>query len=159
TTRIGGGPMPTELKDECGHLIRERGREYGTTTGRPRRCGWFDAVAGRYSVRVNGFTDICITLLDVLDTFPTIKVCTAYRLGGKLIERFPSSATVLERCEPVYEELPGWEACLNDIRTFEDLPKQARAYLKRLEDLLGCRISIVSVGPDRPQMITIRDVM
>ncbi|GAI13538.1 unnamed protein product, partial [marine sediment metagenome] len=109
-TRVGAGPMPTELKDETGDLIRERAHEYGTTTGRPRRCGWFDAVAARLSTRINGFTGAAITRLDILDTLPRLKICIGYKLDGQTVDYFPSSVTTLERCQPIYEELPGWQA-------------------------------------------------
>ena len=159
TTRVGGGPMPTELHDEVGQLIRERAHEYGTTTGRPRRCGWFDAVATGFSARINGMTDGALTRLDILDVLPTIKVCTAYRVNGAIHKRPPSSLALLERCQPVYEELPGWQTAISGIRRFKDLPKQAQAYVKRLEELLVCPISIVSVGPGREQTIMVREVV
>jgi len=125
-TRVGSGPMPTELKDEIGDLIRERAHEYGTTTGRPRRCGWFDAVAARFSSRVNGFTGAVITRLDILDILPSLKICVGYELDGQKIDDFPSSVTALARCKPVYEELPGWQAPTTEIRRFEQLPSKAR---------------------------------
>ena len=152
-TRVGSGPMPTELKDKVGDSIREVAREYGTTTGRPRRCGWFDAVAARFSTRVNGFTHAVITRLDVLDTRPTLKICTGYKLNGEKIDSFPASATMLERCRPVYEELPGWQTPINAIRDFKKLPPQARQYLARLEELVACPISVISVGERREQTI------
>ncbi|HEX78081.1 MAG TPA: adenylosuccinate synthase [Dehalococcoidia bacterium] len=159
TTRVGGGPMPTELKDEVGERIRERGQEYGATTGRPRRCGWLDGVVLRFSAGVNGFTGGVLTRLDVLDIFPTVKICTAYQAEGSKIERFPSSLSLLERCQPVYEELPGWEAPTDHVRRFEDLPPQAQAYVRRIEELMGCPISIVSVGPRREQTIRVRPIL
>ncbi len=152
-TRVGGGPMPTELKDKVGDSIREVAHEYGTTTGRPRRCGWFDAIAARFSTRVNGFTHAVITRLDVLDTRPTLKICTGYELNGKKIDFFPASATTLEKCQPVYEELPGWHTPISDIRDFKKLPPQARQYLARLEELVACPISVISVGERREQTI------
>jgi len=152
-TRVGGGPMPTELKDKTGDLIREQAHEYGTTTGRPRRCGWFDAVASRFSTRVNGYTQAVITRLDVLDILPTLKICTGYELDGKKIDYFPAGATALEKCQPVYEELPGWQTPISDIRDFEKLPPQAQRYLSRLEELVACPISIISVGMRREQTI------
>jgi adenylosuccinate synthase len=152
-TRVGGGPMPTELKDEIGNLIRERAHEYGTTTGRPRRCGWFDAVAAKFATRINGFTRAAITRLDVLDTLPSLKICVGYKLNGKPIDYFPASAAVLEKCQPIYEELPGWQASISAIRKFDRLPKQARQYLERLEEFTSCPISIVSVGMRREQTI------
>ncbi|MGD8500867.1 MAG: adenylosuccinate synthase [Phycisphaerales bacterium] len=152
-TRVGGGPMPTELEDEVGESIREEGHEYGTTTGRPRRCGWFDAVAARFSTRVNGYTQAIITRLDVLDTLPAMKICTGYELNGKKIDCFPAGAAALEKCRPVYEELPGWQTPISDIRDFEHLPSEARRYLLRLEELINCPISIISVGMRREQTI------
>jgi len=152
-TRVGSGPMPTELDDEIGESIRECGHEYGTTTGRPRRCGWFDAVAARFSTRVNGFTSAAITRLDVLDALPRLKICTGYRLDGQAIDNFPSSIAALERCQPIYEELPGWQTSTADARKFEDLPPNAQHYAKRLEELIGCPASLVSVGERREQTI------
>ncbi len=152
-TRVGGGPMPTEIKGETGNLIRERAHEYGTTTGRPRRCGWFDGVAARYSSRVNGLTNIALTRLDVLDTLPQIKICTGYKLNGRTIDHFPASITTLERCKPVYEELPGWQSFTSDIRDYGKLPAQAKQYINRLEGLISCPVSIISVGARREQTI------
>ncbi|OGO50799.1 MAG: adenylosuccinate synthase [Chloroflexi bacterium RBG_16_68_14] len=154
-TRVGNGPMPTELLDETGDILRREGPapEFGATTGRPRRCGWFDAVASRYSVLVNGVTGAALTRLDVLDNFPAIQVCTAYELDGKRLESFPSTTAVLERVKPVYEEHPGWRSDTSGVRRFGDLPKQAQAYVKRIEALLGCPVEIVSVGPEREQVI------
>jgi len=157
-TRVGGGPMPTELKDEIGDSIREQGHEYGTTTGRPRRCGWFDAVAARFSNRVNGYTKAIITRLDVLDKLPALKIGTGYELNGKKIDYFPASAVMLEKCRPIYEELPGWQTPISDIRDFAQLPHQARQYLSRLEELIACPISIISVGMRREQTIIKRPV-
>jgi len=152
-TRVGGGPMPTELKDETGDLIRERAHEYGTTTGRPRRCGWFDAVAGRYSTRINGFTGAAITRLDVLDVLPRLKICVGYKLDGREIDYFPGNIVELSRCQPVYEELPGWRAPINDIRQYDELPVQARQYVARLEELIACPVDLISVGERREQTI------
>ena len=152
-TRVGGGPMPTELKDEIGNLIRERAHEYGTTTGRPRRCGWFDAVAAKFSSRINGFTRAAITRLDVLDILPSLKICVGYKLDGKSIDYFPASAATLERCQPVYEELPGWQVPISNIKHYDQLPPQARQYLDKLEELISCPISLVSVGMRREQTI------
>jgi adenylosuccinate synthase len=156
TTRVGGGPMPTELKDEVGDHIRERAQEYGTTTGRPRRCGWFDAVAARFSSRLNGLTGVALTRLDVLDSLPQLKLCTSYVVAGKPVDGFPASSTVLSRCQPVYEELPGWQAPTNSARRFEDLPPAAQAYVKRLEELMGCPVSLISVGAERGQTMELR---
>jgi adenylosuccinate synthase len=152
-TRVGSGPMPTELKDETGDLIREQAHEYGTTTGRPRRCGWFDGVAARYSSRVNGLTNIALTRLDVLDNLPQIRICTGYKLDGQTIDQFPGSITNLERCQPIYEELPGWLSPTSDIRDYEKLPAQAKQYISRLEELISCPVSIISVGARREQTI------
>jgi adenylosuccinate synthase len=152
-TRVGSGPMPTELKDKIGEAIRECGHEYGTTTGRPRRCGWFDAVAARLSTRINGFTTAAITRLDVLDKLPQLKICVGYKLDGKTIDDFPASVTALERCQPVYEELPGWETTTADIRQFSQLPPRAQRYINRLEELIGCSASLISVGERREQTI------
>jgi adenylosuccinate synthase len=158
-TRVGNGPMPTELVGEEGDVLRERGREYGATTGRPRRCGWFDGVASRYTVRLNSLSAMVMTRLDVLDQYPTLKVCTAYRLDGKVTKTFPSSTRALLRVEPIYEELPGWQKDTKQIRAFEDLPPQARAYVQRIEELVGCPIDMVSVGPEREQAIIINPII
>ena len=152
-TRVGSGPMPTELKDETGNLIRERAHEYGTTTGRPRRCGWFDAVVGRFSARINGLTGIAITRLDVLDILPSLKICTGYKLDGQKIDYFPGSVAILERCQPIYEELAGWQSPTSDIRDYEQLPVEAKQYIARLEELISCPVNIVSVGAERGQTI------
>jgi adenylosuccinate synthase len=151
--------MPTELKDATGDLIRERGHEYGTVSGRPRSCGWFDAVAGRFSTRVNSFTGAAITRLDILDTLPSLKICVGYKLDGKTIDYFPSNIAALERCQPVYEELPGWQAPTSHIRKYKQLPPQARKYLARLEELIDCPINIVCVGPERHQTIEVKPVL
>jgi len=157
-TRVGSGPMPTELKDEVGNLIRERAHEYGATTGRPRRCGWFDAVAGRFSSQISGFSDIALTHLDVFDGFPSIKICTAYKFDGKILNSFPSDSSILERCQPVYEELPGWQGPISGIRSLNKLPSEARHYITRLKQLLSCPINFVSTGPEREQMIMVRPI-
>ncbi len=156
STRVGEGPLPTELKDKTGDLIRERAHEYGTTTGRPRRCGWFDAVAARFSTRINGFTDAAITRLDILDALPSLKICVGYELNGQKINYFPASVAALEKCQPVYEELPGWQTSTTDIREPKDLPPEARQYLSRLEELISCPISLVAVGAKREQIIELR---
>jgi adenylosuccinate synthase len=158
STRVGAGPMPTELKDKTGDLIREKAREYGATTGRPRRCGWFDAVAGRLSVQINGLTDIALTHLDIYGGFPSINICTAYRYKGEVLTSFPSDAAVLEKCQPIYEELGGWQRSIAGVRNLEKLPAGARKFMTRLEDLLSCPISLVSTGPDRRQMILVKDL-
>ncbi|MBM4446066.1 MAG: adenylosuccinate synthase [Chloroflexi bacterium] len=159
TTRVGGGPMPTELKDKTGEFIRERAHEYGATTGRPRRCGWFDAVAGRFSAQANGFTGIALTRLDVLDAFDSLKICTGYKLNGDIIKDFPSYIAILDKCRPVYEELPGWQVPISDIRHHKQLPSQARRYIARLEELLSCPVSIISVGASRDQAIMVKQIV
>jgi adenylosuccinate synthase len=159
TTRVGGGPMPTELLDKIGEFIRERANEYGATTGRPRRCGWFDAVAGRYSTQINGFTGIALTRLDVLDVLDSIKICTGYEINGKVTKDFPSDIDTLGKCKPVYEELPGWQVPISDMRQYKQLPSQARQYISRLEELLSCPVSIVSVGANREQSIFAKQVI
>ncbi len=156
-TRVGAGPMPTELKDKTGDLIREKAGEYGATTGRPRRCGWFDAVAGRFSVQINGLSDIALTHLDIYDGFPSIKICTAYKFKGEVLTSFPSDIAILEKCQPIYEELDGWQESISRIRNFKKLPAGVRNYMSRLEALLSCPISLVSVGPDRRQIILAKD--
>lgn len=158
TTRVGSGPMPTEIHDEIGEMIRERAHEYGTTTGRPRRCGWFDAVVGRHSAELSGFTATAITRFDILDVLPTIKICTAYEVDGVTYSRPPASTTLLERCRPVYEELPGWLCSTSDIRRFEDLPPKAQAYARRIEELIDCPIALVSVGASREQTIVVKPI-
>jgi len=152
-TRVGSGPMPTELKDETGVMIRERAHEYGTTTGRPRRCGWFDAIAARFSNRINGFTGAAITRLDILDTLPHLKICIAYELDGHIIDYFPSNVATLERCQPIYEELPGWQTTTTNIREYDKLPLQAQRYLTRLGELISCPVNLICVGPEREQTI------
>lgn len=156
-TRVGSGPFPTELLDATGEQLRQTGGEFGATTGRPRRCGWFDAMVVRYAVRVNGLTGIALTKLDVLSDFDTIKVCTGYTCNGAILETLPASLELFEKCQPVYEELPGWKSDITGARTFADLPQQARDYVKRLEELAGCPIVLVSVGPRRDQTITLRN--
>jgi len=155
-TRVGGGPMPTELKGEMGDFIREKAGEYGATTGRPRRCGWFDGVAGRFSVRINGMTDVALTHLDIFDGFKSVKICTGYMVDGRLTNEFPTRADVLERCEPVYQELPGWSECTEDISEYAQLPLNARTYVSTIAQVLGCRVSLVSMGPKREQILEVR---
>ena len=153
TTRVGQGPFPTELLDENGERIRERGHEYGTTTGRPRRCGWFDAVAGRYSVQMGGIEYVAVMHLDTLSGFDPLSICTAYTVDGEPLDEFPAEVDVLESVKPVYESLPGWSEDITSVRTFADLPQTARDYVLRIEELIGATVSIVSVGPDRSQTI------
>jgi len=148
--------MPTELTDETGNLIREQGHEYGTTTGRPRRCGWFDAVVARFSTRINGFTGAAITRLDVLDNLPQIRICVGYKLDGRTIDYFPASVTALERCEPVYEDMVGWQSPTSHIRDYSKLPPAAQRYVSRLEELIACPVNIISVGSGREQTIEYR---
>ncbi|MCC6314042.1 MAG: adenylosuccinate synthase [Thermomicrobiales bacterium] len=156
STRVGAGPLPAELHDETGALIRERGREYGTTTGRPRRTGWFDAVAARAVARTNGVTEIALTLLDVLDAFEEIEVCTAYRLGDRIITHLPARDDELARVEPIYETLPGWRSPTPAARSVSDLPQGALDYIAFLEKQLGAPIALVGVGPDREQLVPLR---
>lgn len=158
STRVGAGPMPTEMNDDIGNAIRKRAWEYGATTGRPRRVGWFDAVAARYSATVNGFTSAVLTRLDVLDGFSPVKICTAYQMDGQTIDHFPSSAALLAKCKPVYEELPGWDKPTASARSLHELPREARRYVKRLEELVGCPIDIISTGPRREETILIRPI-
>lgn len=152
TTRVGSGAFPTEQPNDIGNYLRERGREYGTTTGRPRRCGWLDAVVLRYSAQVNGLTAFAMTLLDVLSGMDTVQICRAYRLpDGEIIEQFPSDSAVLEQCEPVYEQLPGWKEEIAEVRSWDELPEGARNYVQKVEDLTGVPVAMVSVGPLRTQ--------
>ncbi|WP_091750365.1 adenylosuccinate synthase [Propionispora vibrioides] len=158
TTRVGEGPFPTELHDATGDLIREEGHEYGTTTGRPRRCGWLDACIIRYAGYVSGIDYMAITRLDILDKLPMVKVCVAYKYNGKIINEFPASLNVLSRVEPVYEELPGWQQPTSHIRSYEDLPLNARRYVERLSEVSGIAIGLVSVGPGREQTMILADM-
>ncbi|MFC2014680.1 adenylosuccinate synthase [Chloroflexota bacterium] len=157
-TRVGAGPMPTKLDDETGKLIKDLGNEYGTVSGRPRSCGWFDAVAARFSTRINGFTGAIINKLDILDTLPILKICVGYNLDGKTIDYFPSTINALERCQPIYEEMPGWQTPTTDIRQFEELPLEARRYINRLEELISCPVHVISVGPEREQTIEVKPI-
>jgi len=149
TTRVGAGPLPTELEDAIGEGLRQRGGEFGATTGRPRRCGWFDAVVGRYSCMINGVDFWAMTKLDVLDAEPVLKICVAYECDGKRIETFPSDLDILSRCKPIYEEMPGWLSETSKVTHYEDLPVKARAYVERLVHLIGGRLGVLSVGPAR----------
>ena len=155
TTRVGTGPFPTELLDATGNRIRERAHEFGTTTGRPRRCGWFDAVAGKYSARINGMTAGAITRLDVLDDFTSVKICTGYTIDGKVVNHFPANLHHLRLCKPVYEELPGWLEPTSHLRDFSKLPKNAKAYVKRMEKLVGVPMKLISIGPRREETIEV----
>ncbi len=153
STRVGNGPMPTELHDAVGDRIRERGREFGTTTGRPRRIGWIDLVALRYAAMVNGVTRLAITLLDVLEGLDELRVCTAYRIDGQTTDRFHPDGPTLDRVEPVYETLPGFSGAVHEVRTMEGLPPNAAAYIDRIEGFVGVPAGLVSVGPDRAETI------
>ena len=155
-TRVGAGPFPTELFDDVGERLGARGQEFGATTGRKRRCGWFDAVAVRRARQINGFTGLCITKLDVLDGLTTLKLCTAYRCHGKTLTTPPSGADALATCTPVYEDLPGWSESTLGIKQYDKLPKNARAYLKRIEEISGVPIDIISTGADREETIVLR---
>ena len=149
TTRVGGGPFPTEQDNQIGNYIRERGNEYGTTTRRPRRCGWFDAVAARYSAELCGVTSIALTLLDVLSGLDELRICSGYKRHGKQVDGFMADMGMLADVEPIYEVMPGWKEDLSAVRKFEDLPANARKYVGRLEELVGAPIRMVSVAPDR----------
>ncbi len=157
STRVGSGPYPTELKDATGDRLRKIGNEFGATTGRPRRTGWLDLVALRFAARVNGLDAVAMTKLDVLTGFDVLKVAVAYRVDGKVVEEMPSDPEVLERCEAVYEELPGWSEKLEELRTWDDLPPRARAYVKRVQDLSGVKVIGCSVGADRGETILLEN--
>jgi adenylosuccinate synthase len=158
TTRVGGGPLPTELTGELGERLRETGQEYGASTGRPRRCGWYDAVAVRYAARVNGLHALAITKLDVLDGLDRLEICTAYRCGDETLMEMPSDLAQLSACEPIYETMPGWSEPTKGITRFEDLPPNARDYVARLEETSGVAAAIISTGSDRDHTIIRRDV-
>ena len=151
STRVGGGPFPTEQDNEDGQHIRDRGNEYGTTTGRPRRCGWFDAVAARYTARLSGVDMLSLMMLDVLAALPEIKVCVAYEIDGKRVEHFPSHSDDLRRAKPIYETLPGWQTEVTEVERVEDLPENAIKYVQRISELVGRPVGVISVGPDRRQ--------
>ena len=162
-TRVGNGPFPTELFDDTADKLRDHGKEYGrgeygTTTGRPRRIGWLDAVAARYSVRFNGLAALALTRLDVLDDMPSIKICVSYELDGKIVDTLPARQSVLNRVKPVYEELPGWQTPTTEVRNFDDLPPQAQAFIRRVEELLECPVDLISVGPAREQAIIVNPI-
>lgn len=158
TSRVGDGPFPTELHDEIGHQIREVGREYGTTTGRPRRVGWFDSVVVRHARRVSGITDLSLNSIDVLTGIETVKICVAYKYKGEVIHEFPANLNILSECEPVYEELPGWTEDITSCKTLDELPANARHYLERVSQLTGIPLSVFSVGPDRAQTNIVHSV-
>jgi len=157
TTRVGAGPFPTELHDDIGRLLGERGREFGTVTGRPRRCGWFDAVLVRQAVKVGGIDGLALTKLDVLDGFERIRVCTAYNLGGQILHHLPAGLSAQAKVEPVYEELEGWRESTRGARSFADLPANAVKYVKRLEELVECPVALLSTSPDREDTILVHD--
>jgi len=159
TTRVGAGPFPTELLDEVGNKIRTIGKEIGTTTGRSRRVGWFDGVAGRYSAKVNGFDALIITKLDILDGFDTVKVCIAYEIDGVRTENFPIDSSLLARSKPIYEEFPGWSGSTAGITRPEDIPANAMTYIRFIEDILGVKASIISSGPRREETVVIKDII
>ena len=159
STRVGSGPMTSEMFDATGEKLREKAWEYGTTTGRARRIGWFDAVAGRYSARVNGFTSLVLTRLDVLDGFPNLKMCVGYEVDGKAVDHFPASPVLLNRCQPVYEELPGWTEPTANATHISQLPPEAKAYVKRIEELVGCPIHLISTGPRRWETIPLQPII
>jgi adenylosuccinate synthase len=150
-TRVGHGPFPTEARDSFGERLRLQGHEFGTTTGRPRRCGWLDLVALRYAARINGFTEIALTKLDVLTGFPEIPIATSYRYHGRVLHEFPTVCEILQECEPVYEKLPGWQEPLSDCREFSELPAAAQRYIRVIEDEVGIPVSMISVGPEEEQ--------
>ncbi len=155
TTRVGSGPFPTELTNKVGRRLQKEGSEFGATTGRPRRCGWFDAVAARYACQVNGFTELVLTKLDILDSFETLKVCTGYEVQGERVRGFSAVIHALEQVTPVYEELPGWRKPTSTLKSAAKLPKQARAYISRLEELAGVAIKQVSIGAERNQILSL----
>jgi len=157
TTRVGEGPFPTELQDEIGEKIRQKGGEYGATTGRPRRCGWFDAVVVNHSIRLNGIWEMVITKLDVLNDFDTIKVCVGYRADGKIYYHVPSNLETLKRSEPIYEELEGWKTEIKGAKSFKDLPTKAKRYVKRIEKLIGTKTMMISVGSERNETIEVKN--
>ena len=157
TTRVGNGPFPTEIKDEIGEKIRKAGREYGATTGRPRRCGWLDVVVLRHAARVNGLQTIALTKLDVLDSLQSLKICTAYRWKGQIFREFPPELHILQECTPVYEEIDGWQQTTHGIQCYEHLPQKAKNYIDRIRDLLNIDISMISTGYEREKTIFIKN--
>jgi adenylosuccinate synthase len=153
TTRVGEGPLPTELFGEMAERLRESGHEYGASTGRPRRCGWYDAVVVRYAARINGLDALALTKLDVLDGLDELKICTGYRIGGRTVSEFPADLAASDRCEAIYETLPGWNEPTRGARDFDELPDAARRYVARLEQVSGIPAAIVSTGSDRDETI------
>jgi adenylosuccinate synthase len=156
TTRVGAGPFPTELFDDVGNHLGTKGHEFGATTGRSRRCGWFDGVALRRAAQINSLTGLCITKLDVLDGLDTIKMCTSYKYQGEILDMPPLGADAIEQCEPVYEEMPGWSETTEGVKSLDGLPEKARNYLKRLEEIVGVPVDIISTGPERDETIILR---
>ena len=156
TTRVGSGPFPTELFDEVGAGLAKRGNEFGSVTGRPRRCGWFDAAALKRSIQINGISGMCITKLDVMDGMEEIKIGTGYEFEGKHIDILPFGADAVEKCVPVYETLPGWSESTVGVKDYDALPENAKRYLKRIEELCGAPIAIISTGPDREETILLQ---
>jgi adenylosuccinate synthase len=157
TTRVGSGPLPTEIKDSLGDNLRERGGEYGATTGRPRRCGWLDMVVLRHSVRINGITGIAITKLDILDGLDSIKICTSYQYKGKIYEEFPKEINIFEECTPVYEEVEGWDTSTFGMKDFKKLPKAAKAYIRKIERMLRVKVNLISTGQRRDELILLKE--
>ena len=158
STRVGSGPMPSEITGDEAEEIREKAQEFGVTTGRARRIGWFDGVAARYSQLINGFTGIVLTRLDILDEFDSVKVCVAYEVNGERVDRFPANTALLARCKPIYEELPGWDKPTASATELSQLPENALAYVRRIEELVGCRAQIISTGPSRAETIQVEPV-
>jgi len=157
TTRVGEGPFPTELKDEVGERIRQRGGEYGATTGRPRRCGWFDAVVVNHSIRINGIREVALTKMDVLNDFEKIKICVGYQIDGKVLHQVPSNLRVWQSVKPIYEEIEGWKGEIRGAKQYRDLPLNARRYIKRIEELIQAKITMISVGSEREETIVLKN--
>ena len=159
STRVGSGPMPSEIHGDRAEELREKAHEYGVTTGRARRVGWFDAVAGQYSQQINGLTGMVLTRLDILDGFSSVKICVGYQVDGQALDRFPSNTSLLDRCQPVYEEHPGWDQPTASITDLSQLPDSARSYVRRIEELVGCPVQIISTGPSREETILVQPVI
>jgi adenylosuccinate synthase len=157
TTRVGSGPFPTELHDDTGRTLGERGREFGTVTGRPRRCGWFDATMVRQAVKVGGVDGLVLTKLDVLDGLPTLRICTGYRIDGQVLKRLPASVAQQARAEPVYEDIPGWPGSTRGARSYAELPAEAVKYIRRIEELVEAPVVLLSTSPERDDTIVLRD--
>jgi adenylosuccinate synthase len=155
TTRVGSGPFPSELNDALGEYLRKKGGEYGATTGRPRRCGWFDAVSVKHAIMVNGADSAVLTKLDVLDEQKTIKICVGYKFGDKVYDLFPVDLAARAECQPVYKEVPGWQKDTSKMRDIRDIPSQAKSYINTLEKILGIKVQMLSVGPDRGQVVNL----